>query len=282
MIITKTINNNIVTSVDDGGNELILTGRGLGFGAKKGQPVPMEKVEKTFSLDSHEKNNRLVSLMKEIPMEDIEAADLVISHAKSVLGDRLKDTIYLSLVDHIHCAIERLHADIMFANPLIWEIKSYYPEEFRAGIESLALLKKEMNIKFPVDEAGFLALHFITSEYETNMDVTVDIPKMLDQIVKIIEEYFQCEVDKTTIHFERFMTHLKFFIARVLKNDQIPAEEELFQQMIREQYKESYNCVLQIKEFMEKGYGVDVSEEEVVYLTVHIRRITMPRGAANE
>lgn len=276
MIIKKVVNNNIVTSTDEENREVILTGRGLGFGAKKGQEVDQVKVEKVYSLSTPVKNAKLLTLISEIPIEHLEAADLIIEHAKGILGDRLKDTIYLSLIDHINCAIERLNSGVMFTNPLLWEIKSYYPEEFKAGLESLALLKKYFGLKFPVDEAGFIALHFITSEYETNMDVTVDIPKLVAETVRIVEEYFGKKVDRSSVHFERFLIHLKFFVARVLQKKQIPDDKDaMFRDMIRMQYQDSYNCVLKIREYMESAYGVNVSEEEVVYLTVHIRRITM-------
>ena len=277
MKVVSVINNNIITSVDENLREIIVTGRGLGFKVKKGEPVDKNRVEKIFCLSSRTKNDKLLDIISNIPLEHLEAADLIIEHAKKLLGDKLKETIYLSLIDHISCAIERLNADIMFTNPLLWEIKCYYPLEFRAGIESIALLKKNYGIKFPVDEAGFIAMHFITSEYETSMDVTMDIPKLVAQTVKIIENYFHGKVDQTSIHYERFITHLKFFVARVLKKEQIKDEEDdqLFQEMIRNQYKDCYQCVLKIKQYMENTYHVNVSEEEVVYLTVHIRRITM-------
>lgn len=276
MRVVNVINNNIIISHDEKEREIIVTGRGLGYKAKKGQLVDESKVEKIYFLSSPSKNAKLLDIISEIPLEHLKAADLIIEHAKGILGDKLKETIYLSLIDHISCAIERLDANIMFTNPLLWEIKSYYPEEFRAGLESIALLKKKCGIKFPVDEAGFIAMHFITSEYETSMDVTMDIPKLIAKTVEIIEEYFHGRVDQNSLHYERFITHLKFFVARVLKKEQIPEDnDQLFQEMIRNQYKDCYECVLKIKKYVEDTYHVSVSEEEVMYLTVHIRRITM-------
>ena len=39
MIVDRVINNNIVSTIDDEGAELILMGRGLGFGAKSGNDI---------------------------------------------------------------------------------------------------------------------------------------------------------------------------------------------------------------------------------------------------
>ena len=39
MKIIKTVNNNIVTSVDEHGREIVVMGRGLGFGKKAGMEL---------------------------------------------------------------------------------------------------------------------------------------------------------------------------------------------------------------------------------------------------
>ena len=143
-------------------------------------------------------------------------------------------------------------------------------------MQRLSILKNILGITLPVDEAAFIALHFITSEYDTKMDVTFDIPKLIDDIVAILELEFEIQIDKASIHYERFITHLKFFAARVLQAKQIPEEGDfLFRSMIRDKYKESYECAKKIKQQIEEAYGIEISEEEVVYLTVHIKRITM-------
>ena len=189
---------------------------------------------------------------------------------------KLKETIYLSLIDHIDGAIERYENQIQFANPLLWEIKQYYPSEFKVGVQSLNILKKMLGIELPVDEAAFIALHFITAEYDTKMDVTFDIPRLIDDIIAIVESEFSIKINKESIHYERFITHLKFFAARVLQAKQMPDDDDfLFRNMIRDQYKKSYACAQMIRQHLGECYKVAISEEEVVYLTVHIKRVTM-------
>ena len=50
MEINKIINNNIVSSADQNGRELIVMGRGIGFGKKPGQKIDEESVEKIFRI----------------------------------------------------------------------------------------------------------------------------------------------------------------------------------------------------------------------------------------
>ena len=50
--VKKPINNNILRVVDPTGCELIVTGRGLGFGAKPGYKLDAGKVERSYRMTS--------------------------------------------------------------------------------------------------------------------------------------------------------------------------------------------------------------------------------------
>lgn len=276
MKIEKILNNNIVTSFDEMNCEVVIMGKGIAFGRKKGDFIPDDRIEKVFRLAIPENNNKLIDIMEDIPFDHIEVADEIIAKAKAVLGEKLQESIYLSLIDHIHCAIERLNQNITYSNPLLWETKQYYPEEFKVGVESLLILKNRLGLRFPVDEAGFIALHLITAEYDTSMKVSMDIPRFVNSIISIVNETFDGKIKTDSLHYERFVTHIKFFAARVLQEEQIPNDdEEMFRKMIRESYQKSYQCAMKIKEYLQEEYDIIVSEEEMVYLTVHIQRICM-------
>lgn len=42
-LIHKALNNNVLIATDSSGNEVILIGRGIGFGAKVGESIQQEK-----------------------------------------------------------------------------------------------------------------------------------------------------------------------------------------------------------------------------------------------
>ena len=64
MKIIKIVNNNIVTSLDEQNREIIVMGRGLGFGRKPGMTIEDEKVEKVFRLNSAGENQKLVDIIR--------------------------------------------------------------------------------------------------------------------------------------------------------------------------------------------------------------------------
>lgn len=64
-----------------------------------------------------------MTLMSDIPIEYVEISDEIIQYAKTILGVELHDSIYISLTDHIHFAIERYRLGMDIKNALYWEIK---------------------------------------------------------------------------------------------------------------------------------------------------------------
>ena len=50
MLIKKIYNNNIAMVINEKGDEVILVGKGIVFGMKKGDEIQAEKAEKKFEL----------------------------------------------------------------------------------------------------------------------------------------------------------------------------------------------------------------------------------------
>lgn len=133
MIIEKIINNNIISSYDEAGTELVIMGRGIGFGTKPGKKVPESKIEKVFEIKSASVAKKLKELLANMPMEHVEISNDIISYAKNNLKLKLNQSIYVTLTDHINFTLERYMQKIQPKNALLWEIKRFYPQEFQLG-----------------------------------------------------------------------------------------------------------------------------------------------------
>ena len=73
--VKKPINNNILRVVDPTGCELIVTGRGLGFGVKPGYKIEAETVERSYRMTSPAVQQKLVELLEQIPYEHLLLTD---------------------------------------------------------------------------------------------------------------------------------------------------------------------------------------------------------------
>lgn len=97
--------------------------------------------------------------------------------------------------------------------------------------------------------------------------------KIIRRILNIVRYHFQIELDEDSIHYDRFITHLKFFVKRVFSGTELNENDEAFFIMIKNQYKEEYACVLKIYEYIRKEYEICLTNDEIMYLIIHIRRV---------
>ena len=274
MLVEKVINNNIVSAFDETGKELVVMGRGLGFGVRPGQPVDEKKIEKVFRIKSRDTADQLKELLAGMPLERVKISTDIISFAKSNLNLKLNQSIYVTLTDHINFAIERFEKGINLQNALLWEIKRFYPHEFDLGSYALKLIKERLGVELPEDEAGFIALHFVNAEYGTNIKDAFRFPNQLRDILEITSDELGIVLDERTLHYERFVTHLKFFAQRLFQDKMLDGDDRELQNLIKTQYAESYACAEKIAKLIWNEHQIAVPEEELIYLAVYIRRIT--------
>ena len=274
IIIEKVINNNIISAYEKSGAEVIVMGRGIGFKKKQGEMVPADQISKIFRIKSRTLTEQFKELLANIPLERVRISDEIISHAKDHLKLKLNQSIYVTLTDHINFAIERVSQGIEPQNALLWEIKRFYPQEFQLGIYALELIQDRLDILLPEDEAGFIALHFVNAEYGTDIRDAVKFPNQMQAIVDIVERDLGILLDESSLHYERFMTHIKFLIQRIYRKELLSSEDRELSLLMQRKYPREYQCSVKVAEYIMQATGSRLSEEEIMYLSVHIRRVT--------
>ncbi|RHS73152.1 PRD domain-containing protein [Ruminococcus sp. AM44-9AT] len=274
MIIEKVINNNIISAYEKSGAEVIVMGRGIGFKKKQGEVVPADQISKIFRIKSRTLAEQFKELLANMPLERVRISDEIISHAKDHLKLKLNQSIYVTLTDHINFAIERVSQGIEPQNALLWEIKRFYPQEFQLGIYALELIQDRLDILLPEDEAGFIALHFVNAEYGTDIRDAVKFPDQMQAIVDIVERDLGILLDESSLHYERFMTHIKFLIQRIYRKELLSSEDRELSLLMQRKYPREYQCSLKVAEYIMQATGSRLSEEEIMYLSVHIRRVS--------
>ena len=274
IIIEKVINNNIISAYEKSGAEVIVMGRGIGFKKKQGEVVPADQISKIFRIKSRTLTEQFKELLANMPLERVRISDEIISHAKDHLKLKLNQSIYVTLTDHINFAIERVSQGIEPQNALLWEIKRFYPQEFQLGIYALELIHDRLGILLPEDEAGFIALHFVNAEYGTDIRDAVKFPNQMQAIVDIVERDLGILLDESSLHYERFMTHIKFLIQRIYRKELLSSEDRELSLLMQRKYPREYQCSVKVAEYIMQATGSRLSEEEIMYLSVHIRRVT--------
>lgn len=275
MVIEKIINNNIVSAYDDTGKEVVIMGRGIGFGTKPGREVAEKKIEKIFRLGSQGLAEQFKELLANMPLEHAQISNDIISHAKRNLKLKLNQSIYVTLTDHINFTIERFSQGIKPGNALLWEIKRFYQQEYQLGKYAVDMIWERLHIALPDDEAGFIALHFVNAEYGTDIRDALNFPNLMKDILDIVKSELGIEFDENSLHYERFITHVKFLLQRVYRKELLPNEEAELADMMKVKYPKEYICSKKVAEYIEDATKAKISGEEIMFLSIHIRRVTM-------
>ena len=273
MIINKVLNNNVVTIISENGEGAVVMGRGLAFQKKKGDEIDESKIEKIFVLENKSINEKLLTLVNDIPAKYLEIAEDIIKYAENKLSTKLNENIYLTLTDHISFAISRAEKNLEIKNAMLWDIKRLHKDEFDVGIHALRVIKENLNVELPEDEAASIAMHILNGELDQEMPEIVDMIKLIEEILKMVKYHFNIEFDEDSINYYRFVTHLKFFTQRLSSGRYYEDNDNDLFDMIKLKYPKSYECTKRIEGFVKQKYNTQLTKEEMLYLIIHTARV---------
>lgn len=274
MIINKILNNNVVITLDDKGEEIIVMGKGIGYQKSKGEPVDETKVNKVFRISNKEVSNKLQELLNNISMEHMKLSSEIIEYAQTKLNRKLNESIYISLSDHTYSAIQRMREGINVKNAILWETKRFYKEEFEIGLKALDIIEDKTGVKLPEDEAGFIAFHIVNAQLSEGHTLASDITKLIQEILSIVRYNFGIEFQEESVSYYRFIMHIKFFAQRLFSNNihEGDTDKELLS-IIKSKYDKEFECIIKIKNFIEIQYNYLLTDDEMIYLTIHIAKV---------
>ena len=273
MVIIKVFNNNAVIARDAENREIVLMGCGIAFKKKNGDEVDKQLIEKTFILKGKDASEKFKLLLEDIPIEHVSLCYDIIEYAKNMLDVEMNDYIYVTLTDHISYAIKLYKEGIFRPNVLIWEIRKFYPKEYNIGLKVLDFIEDELECRLPDDEAGNIALHLITAQVNNKynkVEDLYDITKKIQDILNIVKYTYSIELDDNSLNYERFVTHLRFFFKRLKDRKLMEDKDDFLLNQVKNKYKNAYNCMLKIEKYL----NVDLTDEEKLYLTLHVQRVT--------
>ncbi|HEY1847447.1 MAG TPA: transcriptional antiterminator BglG [Buttiauxella sp.] len=272
MNIAKILNNNVVVVLDEQQREQVVMGRGLAFQKRVGDALDESRIEKVFALQSSELANRLGELLSQIPLEVMAASDRIIDLARGRLG-KLQESLYITLTDHCHYAIERQKKGLAIKNALLWETQRLYPREYELGQEARAIIAARLGVELPEDEAGFIALHLVTAQLNSEMPEVMHITRVMQEILNLVKYQLRIEYDESTLSYQRFVTHLKFFAQRMLTRTVVPDDDETLHNAVKDNYAKAWACAEKIALHLRRSYQRELTTEEIMFLTIHIERV---------
>ena len=274
MRASKILNNNVVLTQSVDGDEIIVTGTGIGFHLSPGDTIDDKKISKVYTMENERTASSFIKVMRETPEIHFEIAEEIIEYARNEMGMKLSNYIFVTLIDHINFAISRYKETIFINNCLSWEIKKFYPREYSVGKKAVDLINQKLDIFLPDDEAANIAFHFVNAQLsQDSISSVYQIVRFIKDIVRIIEIHFGIIMDEESISYARTVTHLQFLGQRVIHKKVLENPDQELYGHLKAIYVNENECAIRIKNYVQNTYNVTLNEAEMAYLIVHIRRI---------
>lgn len=284
MRVKKVFNNSVVLGIDEHGTESVLLGAGLGFSLSPGMEVDPAKVERTFVPGGGTNAERLAAFVQEIPIEDIDITEEILRNAGQELGPHVTDHMLVPLADHISFALRRAREGVAEIDyPLRWEVQQLYPAEVRFGTAALKVIEERTGVKLPAVEAVPLALHFVNAQFGApDLTTAMRMTAVLTEILTLIRARIGLEIDENSVAVGRLVTHLRYLFLREHRGEMIKDDGRNLFAAVQNALPLEYRCALEIGQLLAERFGQPITPDEVMYLTLHVGRLTASVRPPNE
>ncbi|PFB68702.1 glucose PTS transporter transcription antiterminator GlcT [Bacillus cereus] len=270
--IKKVLNNNVIIASHPEHKEVVVIGKGIGFGKKAKDVLEQEQIEKMFVLKNERDREQYKLLVPHVSEKLIELMNDIMFYIQEKAKSPLNEHIHIALTDHISFAIKRLKQGLTIDNPFLVETKMLYPQEYEIAEGVVDLLNSRLQITLPEGEVGFIALHIYSSLTNSDLSSVNQNSRLIAQLVSLIETNLQITLDQESIHYLRLIRHLQYAIERVKKGEKVE-ESQSFAELLKAEYPVCYNLAWKLVKVMQKELQLPVYEAESIYLTMHLQRL---------
>lgn len=274
MQIYKVINNNMVSTHNEKGQEIMLKGLSIGYKKKAGDVVNEDKIEQRFILENEMMTRRFDQIIVSMDKSIIDICIDVIATLKDKSKIKMNDSIYVTLTDHVSNLVDRMKQGIKFDSSILWDIKRIYPEEYKMAKEVLKSLNDRLPYYFDNNEANFIALHIVNAEVVNDMQKTWKLTYVINDICDIVSNDLQKEFDENDYYFNRFIMHLKFLLEnKELKIEESEIEENVVLDNLISSCPQAWKIVEKVTNYIYSCLKRKLVKEEQLYLMIHLVQI---------
>ena len=268
-IVIKALNNNMVL-IKEQGVEKILLAKGIGFNKKFGDILEDNlEVDKVFSIEDKKNQENLKEVYNRVDGEFVAICEEALAEISEELGEELNETIHIGLIDHLAIAMKRLKNKEQINNPFIVEIETLYSVEFEMAKKIVNKLQDKYEIDFPEGEIGFITLHIHSARNGKMLSNSIKYSYLSNKIIIYIEEKFNSKIDKRSLDYARFLSHVRFTIERVLTDTVLKND---LTEIINKSYPISYEIAEGASKIIEETLDKKVCDDEVAYIAMHVER----------
>lgn len=278
MQVIKKLNNNFAICVDGEGKELIAFGKGIGFPKVPYEITDLSQIDRTF----YDIDHKYLELLPELPEKVLDFTARLVDIAHNELKYELNPNLVMTLADHINFCIQRARRKIVVQMPLICEIKQSFPKETKIGKYAVRQIERRFAVQLDENEASGIATAFVNARNSMSIQDKSSVQdwykEALEDTISIVEDTIGIVIERDSFNFARYSSHLMYLLKRIDSKQTLNTDNGIMYQAIREEFPEVAECIDQIESYFKEKFGIILSEEEKMYLMLHINRICVREG----
>lgn len=260
-------NNNVVLARKPSGEQVVIVGKGVGFGIHKGS-----------SIDDTNPSNRVFSILDgSVDLGNVKHLDFdldkleritqdIVAAAREQLGIE-NEKLYEALFDHIVFAVERLKIGLPIENPFIAEISVMCMREFDVAELAARLIREELDVDIGEDERGFIALHLYSAQGDRHISGAMKNARVYQDVLTAVCHIYGVTLEKSSSACRGFLMTLNHLVSAAVSDT--PLELPVKQQ-VRLSMSSYYHAAEELSILLKKQLDVVLSDDALAYLAVAI------------
>lgn len=269
----RAFGSNVVLALD-GDVEVVLVGRGIGFGVKPGAVVDAAVVEQRFVPDGSQRADAIADLVQDAPIEHVAVARAIVELAATELGIRVRPGFVLAVLDHLTFAVRRAEAGTRVDIPLRYEVAQLYPAESAFGRRAVALVADRLGVRLQDEEWVAFALHCVNQQWSSqDIGRTMLMTETIQGILRALEERWGRTISDEERDAARFVAHLRYLFTRVADDAQTTSSQLALLGTVERAYPEVVPAAHDVARRIAAALGRDLSQGEVAYVALHLGRL---------
>ncbi len=270
--VAKILNHNAILAIkEDGIQEYLLMGKGIGFGKKISETIEAGDDCRIYSLmdNTNEGTDGAKQLIKKIDPMYFEISNVILDRAEKEFG-RIDRSIMFPMADHIAFAAQRIKNGEAISNPLTQDIKILFYKEYKIASMVRPLLKNIDNIDVEDDEIGYLALHVHSAICDDKVSNAMIMAGSVRECITLIENDSKKHIDVQTMSYNLLMNHIKYMVARAIGGEDLKFDMNDY---IRQNFPKAFEISKMVCNHLSEQLNRKLHENEIGYLAIHIARV---------
>lgn len=260
--IIRALNNNAVLAHSVEGPEVILMGKGIGFGHRGS--ITSDLVERSYILSDYREKSAYLNLLEQGDPDVFETVSDIILMARETLGE-LHPSIFPVLSGHVDFAAKRVRQGMRIENPLLPEIKSLYQEEYEVALAAVNHLNKKLGIKLLAEEAGYIALHLGAARTNQDIKFALRLTNAVNNAMDMVERGLKIRLESGPLYRQTVE-----LLKALTREEKTKGLENVLLADIRRRLPEELRLAQDISSKLSGDLGCKISEQENGFFAIHL------------